>query len=62
LYFGYAWVPGASAPGSTSGVTYDVTADDNLIAFDPTVSAALAPVGSQPISNPSGSIGVLIEG
>jgi hypothetical protein len=61
LYFGYAWVPGTSAPGSTPGVTYDVTADGNLICFDPDVSTELAPVGSQTAWAPSASIAVLIR-
>jgi hypothetical protein len=61
LYFGYAWVPGTSAPGPTPGVTYDVTADGNLICFDPDVSATLSPFGSQTAWAPSASIAVLIQ-
>jgi hypothetical protein len=60
LYFGYAWVQGTSSAGSTSGVSYDVTADGNLVCFDTSVSSALTPIGSQPDSLPSASMGVLI--
>jgi hypothetical protein len=60
LYFGYAWVPATASTGSTSGFTYGVTADSNLIAFDPNVSATVSPVGSQTESNPSASFAVLI--
>ncbi len=60
LYFGYAWVPETAAPGSTPGVTYFVTNDGNLVCYDPDVSAALSPLGSQSL-NPSASMAVFIK-
>jgi hypothetical protein len=48
LYFGLAVVGGDTATaGSTSGVTYNVDDNGNLLAYDTNVSAALAPAGSQ---------------
>ena len=60
LYFGYAWVPEVALAGSANGVTYDVTADSNVVCFDPSVSGALTPVATQTLTDPSASIGVLI--
>jgi hypothetical protein len=61
LYFGYAWVPEMAVSGSANGVTYDVTADNNVVCFDPSVSSTLTPVAAQTVPNPSASMGVLIE-
>jgi RHS repeat-associated protein len=48
LYYGLAVVGGDTATaGSTSGVTYNVDDNGNLLAYDTNVSAALAPAGSQ---------------
>ena len=48
LYYGLAVVGGDTATaGSTSGVTYDVDDNGNLLAYDTNVSAALSPAGSQ---------------
>ena len=61
LYFGYS-VPGNVATGgTTSGFTYDVTAEGNLVAFDTNVTGAVAPVGTQSPASTSSAIGVLLS-
>jgi hypothetical protein len=61
LYFGYS-VPGNVATGgTTSGFTYDVTAEGNLVAFDTNVTGAVAPVGTQSPASTSSSIGLLLS-
>lgn len=44
LYFGFAIDSGTAVAGSTSGYTYNVTAQGNGAAWNPNVSAASAPV------------------
>ncbi len=62
LYFGYGWVPGTATGGVSPGsATFVVTADSNLICYDPDVSATEAPVGAEDTDSYSASIGVLIE-
>jgi hypothetical protein len=53
LYFGLAVVGGAATAGSSSGFTYHVDDNANLVAYDPNVSASVDPAGSQ-----SGGTGV----
>jgi hypothetical protein len=60
LYFGYARGPGSLSAGTTPGVTYTTTADGNLVAYDPAVSATLSPTGQTSSANPSASVGALI--
>ncbi|HLG66527.1 MAG TPA: IPT/TIG domain-containing protein [Acidimicrobiales bacterium] len=62
LYFGYAVLPDAPpAGGSTPGFTFDITADGNIVAFDPSVTSTVAPVATQTMADPSASLAVLIS-
>src|SRR5271154_5770736 len=53
LFFGFAVVGGAATAGSSSGFTYTVDDNANLVAYDTNVSSAVDPAGSQ-----SGGTGV----
>jgi hypothetical protein len=61
LYFGYAEVANTAAAGSTSGFTYAVTADGNVVTYDPDVSGAVAPSATQSPAGLSTSVGVLLS-
>jgi hypothetical protein len=61
LYFGYSAVAGTAAAGTTSGVTYAVTAEANVAAYDPGVSGALSPAATQSPAGTSSSVGVLLS-
>ncbi len=61
LYFGYSAVAGTAAAGTTSGVTYAVTAEANVAVYDPGVSGALSPAATQSPAGTSSSVGVLLE-
>jgi hypothetical protein len=61
LYFGYSVLPNAPAAGSTSGFTYSITADGNIVASDPNVSGAVTPSAAQSPAGISSSIGVLLS-
>ena len=61
LYFGYSAVAGTAVAGTTSGVTYAVTAEANVAAYDPGVSGALSPAPTQSPAGTSSSVGVLLS-
>ena len=61
LYFSYSRSPGSVLAGSTSGFTYDQTADGNMVLFDPSVSSHVAPTSTQSPANTSAAVGALIE-
>ncbi len=61
LYFGYALVTNTAAAGSTSGFTYAVTAESNVVAYDTGVSGAVSPAATQSPAGTSSSVGVLLE-
>jgi hypothetical protein len=61
LYFGYSRSPGEVLAGSTTGFTYDPTADGNMVLFDPSVSSAVAPTSTQSPANTSSAVGALIK-
>jgi hypothetical protein len=61
LYFGYSRSPGTVLVGTTPGFTYDPTADGNMVLFDPSVSAAVAPTSTQSPANTSSAVGALIK-
>ena len=61
LYFGYSAVAGTASVGTTSGFTYAVTAEANVVAYDPDVSGAVAPAATQSPAGTSSSVGVLLE-
>jgi len=60
LYFGYAAVANTGVAGSSAGVTYAVTTDADVVAYDTDVTAALAPTATQSPAGTSGGVGVLI--
>jgi hypothetical protein len=47
LYFGYAVVAGVVLSGCTTGFTYAMTPDDNLLCWDPDYSGSKGPAASQ---------------
>ena len=47
--------------GTTSGFTYDVTAEGNLVAYDTNVTGAVAPTGTQSPASTSSTIGLLLS-
>ena len=59
LYFGYAVEANTASAGSTSGFTYGVTAEGNVVAYDPNVSGTVSPTASQSPAGVSSSIAVL---
>ena len=61
LYFGMAVVGGAATAGSTSGFSYAVDDNVNLVAYDTNVSASVDPAGSQSGGTGVDSAAVLIE-
>ncbi len=61
LYFGYALVTNTAAAGSTSGFTYAVTAESNVVAYDTGVSGAVSPAATQSPAGTSSSVGVLLS-
>ena len=61
LYFGFAQVDNTGSAGSTSGFTYDVTSPaENVVTYDPNVSAAATPTASQSPAGTSGAAAVLM--
>ena len=60
LYFGYTVPANVATAGSTSGFTYDVTAEKNLVTFDTNVTGAVSPTGAQSPASTSSSIAVLL--
>ncbi len=61
LYFGYTVPNNTAVAGSTSGFTYDVTGEDNIVAYDPTVSGAVSPTASQSPASTSSAVAVLLS-
>ncbi len=60
LYFGYARAANTAGAGSTSGFSYDVTVNSNLVTYDASVSSAVSPTGTQSPAGPSSAVGVLM--
>ncbi len=59
LYFGYSCIYNTPSAGSTTGFSYAMTAENNLIAYNPNVSGAVSPTASQSPAGISSSVGVL---
>ena len=60
LYVGYSVVDNTASKGTTSGFTYDVTADDNAFVYDTTVSSTVAPTATQSPAGASSAVGLLL--
>ena len=60
LYFAYSEVANTASAGTTAGFTYDPTAAGNVVAFDSTVSAAVAPTAKQSPAGVSSGVAVLL--
>ncbi|HVA02349.1 MAG TPA: hypothetical protein VMU64_01270, partial [Acidimicrobiales bacterium] len=61
LYFGYAGVAQIATGGSTTGFTYAVTSESNIVAFDPNVSGVVTPTATQSPAALSSSVAVLLS-
>jgi hypothetical protein len=61
LYFGYAFVAGTAAAGSTSGYTYAVTTAGNLVTFNPLASGVNAPTATQSPSGNWSAVGFVLN-
>jgi hypothetical protein len=61
LYVGYAVAANTGSAGSTSGFTYAVTGEANVVAYDTNVSGAVSPVAAQSPAGTSSSVGVLFS-
>ena len=61
LYFGFAVPNNTGSSGSTSGFTYGITSDANVVAYDANVSGAVSPTANQSPAAVSGSAAVLIR-
>jgi hypothetical protein len=53
-------VANTAASGSSTGVTYAVTTDADVVAYDTDVTAAIQPTATQSPAGTSGAVGVLI--
>ncbi len=60
LYFGYATVANSGSAGSTSGVSYATTSDDDVVAYDTDVGGALQPTALQSPGGVSGALALLV--
>ena len=60
LYVGFAVPNNTGAAGSTSGFTYEVSVDANVLAYDTSVSGAVTPTATQSPADVSGSAAVLL--
>ena len=60
LYYGYGAVANTGAAGSTSGFSFELTTDTDVVAYDTNVSAAVSPMASQSPAGLSGAVAVLI--
>ncbi len=62
LYVGFARMDNTGSAGSTSGFTYDVTSpNNNLYIYNPNVSSAVSPTGTQSPAGTSIAVGALIS-
>ena len=60
LYFGYSTVANNGSSTSSGGFTYVPTNEANLAAYDPNVSGAVSPAGTQSPAGTSSSVAVLL--
>jgi hypothetical protein len=60
LYFGYGATNSAASAGATAGFRYATTSDDDVVAYNTNVSAAVQPSASQSSASVSGGLAVLI--
>ena len=60
LYFGYAAVANTGSAGTTSGFSYGVTSDADVVAYDTSVSGAVQPAAKQSPAGVSGGVAALI--
>lgn len=60
LYFGYGAMANTGSVGSTPGFSYATTSDDDVVAYDPKVSAAVQPTAKQSPGGVSGGLALLI--
>ncbi|MDR3650253.1 MAG: hypothetical protein P4L20_14250, partial [Acidimicrobiales bacterium] len=61
LYVSYAVVANNATGGSTSGFTFVVTSESNVVAYDTGVSGAVSPVATQSPAGASSSAAVLFS-
>jgi hypothetical protein len=61
LYFGYGVVANTGSAGTTSGFTYGVTSDADVVVSDTSVSAAVQPTAKQSPAGISGGVVVLMS-
>ena len=61
LYFGFAFATNDTSSGSNAGFSYVVTPMANIAAYNPDVSAAVAPTATESPAGTSASAGVLIS-
>ena len=60
LYFGYGAMANTGSVGSTPGFSYATTSDDDVVAYDTKVSAAVQPTAKQSPGGVSGGLALLI--
>ncbi len=60
LYFGYGAMANTGSVGSTPGFRYATTSDNDVVAYDTKVSAAVQPTAKQSPGGVSGGLAVLI--
>ena len=61
LYVGYSVPNNNASAGSTPGFTYKITPQDNIVAYDASVSGPVAPTGTQSPASQSSSLAVLLR-
>ena len=61
LYVGFGRDANTASAGSTSGFTYNISANGNFYIYDPNVSSAVSPTASQSPSGVSLTVGALLE-
>ncbi len=61
LYMGYGAVGKYASAGSTSGFTYAITADDDVVAYDTNVSSTVQPTAKQNPAGYSGAVAVVVK-
>jgi hypothetical protein len=60
LYLGYSATNSTASAGTTAGFRYATTSDDDVVAYNTNVSAAVQPTASQSSASVSGGLAVLI--
>ena len=60
LYFGYGATDNPASAGTTPGFRYATTSDDDVVAYDATVSSAVQPTAKQSPEGVSGGLAVLM--